>query len=67
MILWKIKIFNYMKKLIFLLLIMTTLSSCYMERELYVHRHPWNGVNRVHRYYVPHTQYYRYKSHGRNW
>ena len=56
-----------MKKLIFLLLIMTTLSSCYMERELYVHRHPWNGVNRVHRYYVPHTQYYRYKSHSRNW
>jgi hypothetical protein len=42
-----------MRKLLFFTLIITTLSSCYMERGIYVHRHPWSGVNRVHRYYVP--------------
>lgn len=42
-----------MKKLIFFLLIITTLSSCYVERRTFVHRHPWTKSYRAHRYYTP--------------
>lgn len=42
-----------MKKLLFLLLIAVTFSGCYYERAIYTHRHPWNGMYHVHRYYQP--------------
>ena len=53
-----------MKKLMFLLIIISTLSSCEMERRIYVHRHPWTNSYRAHRYYVPRT-YKRYEAPSR--
>ena len=53
-----------MKKLMFLFMIMVLLSSCEMERRIYVHRHPWNRTNRVHRYYVP-RPYQKYEAPSR--
>ena len=46
-------IFMNMKKLMFLLIIITTLSSCVMERRMYTHYHPWNRMYHVHKYRVP--------------
>ena len=46
-------IFIDMKKIIFFVLIITTFSSCYMERRMYTHYHPWERMNHVHRYHVP--------------
>jgi hypothetical protein len=57
-------IFIKMKKLLFLLMIITILSSCEMERKLYVHRHSWSQSYRAHRYYVP-KQYKKYEAPSR--
>ena len=45
-------------------MIITTLSGCYLERGIYVHRHPWNKTNRVHKYYVP-RPYQKYEAPSR--
>jgi hypothetical protein len=42
-----------MKKILFLLLIITIFSGCEIEHRLYVHRHPWSRSYRAHKYYVP--------------
>ena len=53
-----------MKKILFFLLIITTLSSCYMERRMYTHYHPWIRMNHVHRYSVP-QPYRKYEAPSR--
>ena len=53
-----------MKKLMFFVMIITTLSGCYLERGIYVHRHPWSRTNRVHKYYVP-RPYQKYEAPSR--
>jgi len=57
-------IFIKMKKLLFLLMIITMLSSCEMERRIYVHHHHWSQSYRAHRYYVP-KQSRRYEAPSR--
>lgn len=49
----RLTIFNFMKKLIFFFIVLSIFCSCTVERKIYVHRHPWNNMNRVHKYYVP--------------
>jgi hypothetical protein len=48
-----------MKKILFLLLVILSISSCEMERKIYVHRHPWERMYHVHKYRVP-SPYKRY-------
>ena len=50
----------------FFLMIVITLSGCYLERGIYVHRHPWSGTYRVHKYYYP-KQHQKYRTPIRNW
>jgi len=42
-----------MKKILFFVLLITTLSGCYMERRAYSHYHPWSRMYHVHRYQQP--------------
>ena len=42
-----------MKKTLFFILLIATLSGCYMERRMYTHYHSWNKMYHVHRYYAP--------------
>ena len=42
-----------MKKILFFIFIITTFSSCYMERRMFVHYHTWERMNHVHKYRVP--------------
>ena len=45
-------------------MIMVLLTSCYLQRGYYVHRHPWSKTNRVHKYYVP-RPYKKYEAPSR--
>ena len=47
------KVFISMKMLIIFLMVILTFSSCVMERKTYIHYHPWNRMNHVHKYRVP--------------
>ena len=57
-------IFIDMKKLMFLFMIIVLLSSCEMERRIYVHRHPWERMYHVHKYQVP-RPYRKYEAPSR--
>ena len=45
-------------------MIMVIISSCEMQRKIYVHRHPWTRSYRAHKYKVPRL-YQKYEAPSR--